>query len=373
MSVDIETQRMALRTAVRELLDDFASDAQVRVAIEVHNGFDEKLWARLLEMGVLELAADEPRIHSDASYLDLVVVFEELGRTLAPVPALSTSAVIRALGGSGASQRDLGQWSADLLSGQRRAAIAVAVDEELQPTSTVRVADRDGSARLTGSLSAVVDADGADVILVLAVGQDGPGLYLVPTDGDGVTVSSTAPFDLTRPVADVSLNEATGLAIDAADEQLSTLLRVCWLLHAAEQVGVAQRALEEAVSYAKLRTQFGRTIGSFQAIKHSCTDMLLHVEGARCLVQAAAASMDGGDAAEAAVNVSLAAAYADETAVDNSQRCMQIHGGIGYTWEHVSHLVMRRAKANTQRFALASSHWQAVTSGLSERAGSGLV
>jgi alkylation response protein AidB-like acyl-CoA dehydrogenase len=186
----------------------------------------------------------------------------------------------------------------------------------------------------------------------------------------GLTVNPISPFDLTRSVADVVLDDAPAVLV-AEGVAVAAVLRLAWLLLAAEQVGVAQRALDTAVSYAKLRTQFGRPIGSFQAIKHSCVDMLVAVEGARQLALDAASALDAAEAAgkpeDAALAVSLAAAYAGEAAVDCTQRCLQIHGGIGFTWEQGAHLGLRKAKADSVLFADATSHWQRVTDELARR------
>jgi alkylation response protein AidB-like acyl-CoA dehydrogenase len=223
---------------------------------------------------------------------------------------------------------------------------------------------------LTGRIAVVPDATGADGLLVLARDGKDVGLFLVPTSGIGVTITPAQPLDLTRPVAEVALDGAAGVAVAGEGTgSVEAVLQLAWLLLAAEQVGVAQRALDAAVSYAKLRTQFGRTIGSFQAIKHSCVDMLVQVEGSRELVRAAAEAMDASDPREARLHVSVAAAYASETAIDCAQRCLQIHGGIGFTWEHGTHLGLRKARADAALFASPAAHWQAVTAALSVQAG----
>ncbi len=340
-----DAERDALRRAVRELLDDLCSEAHVRAAIGDHGGVDDALWSRIAEMGVLELAAPGFRNQEGASLLDLLVVFEELGRFLAPVPALSTAVAICAL--DAADDKQLRWWARDITSGQRRVAVAVTVAEDMvTPRSRASAAGAVGAPTVTARLAAVPDAVGADAILVLARDDEGTGLFLVPTAGAGVS-------RLDRAEAHLIADESSG--------RVAPVLWLAWLLLSAEQVGVAQRALDAAVSYAKIRTQFGRSIGSFQAVKHSCVDMLVQVEGSRELVRAAAAALDAGDPRDAFLQVNLAAAYASETAIDCAQRSLQIYGGIGYTWDNSAHLALRKAKADSVRLCHASAHWQAVT------------
>jgi alkylation response protein AidB-like acyl-CoA dehydrogenase len=362
-----DSERGALRMAVRELLEDLCSEDHVRAAIGDHGRVDDALWNRIAEMGVLELAAPGLRDQEGASLLDLLVVFEELGRFLAPVPALSTAVTICAL--DAAEDKQLRWWARDITSGQRRVAVAVTVAEDMvTPRAQVSAGGAVGAPAVTARLPALPDAVGADAILVLARHDEGTGLFLVPTSGTGVSVTAVEPFDLTRSAADVVLEEAEAYLItDEGSGRVAPVLWLAWLLLSAEQVGVAQRALDAAVSYAKIRTQFGRAIGSFQAVKHSCVDMLVQVQGSRELVRAAAAALDAGEPHEAFLQVNLAAAYASEAAIDCAQRSLQIYGGIGFTWDHGAHLALRKARADSVRLGHASAHWQAVTGELARR------
>lgn len=371
----MESDRAALAAAVTDLLDDLSSDTQVRAAVGEHGGVDEKLWPRLVDMGVLELAAPSFRRQASASLLDLVMVFEALGRFLAPVPALSTAVALCAL--DECADPVLRGWSEDLAAGRKRVALAISVGDDLaSPAAGVTLDETARVRRLSGALGPVADDGAADAVLVLAPGGDRSRLFLVPTAGPHITFAALQAFDLSRPMVEVTLDGAVGIEVSPERADLvPRLLQVAWLLLAAEQVGVAQRALDSAVSYAKLRTQFGRAIGSFQAIKHSCVDMLIQVEGGRELVRAAAAAMDvrdrgakddGGDAIAIAVNVAVA--YMAEAAIDCSQRCLQIHGGIGFTWEHGAHLGLRKARTNAALLSHTSAHWQAVTEGLHRQA-----
>lgn len=349
-----DSERGALRRAVRELLEDLCSEDHVRAAIGDHGVVDDALWNRIAEMGVLELAAPGFRDQEGASLLDLLVVFEELGRFLAPVPALSTAVTICAL--DAAEDRQLRRWARDITSGQRRVAVAVTVAEDMvTPRARASAGGAVGAPTVTARLPALPDAVGADAILVLARHDGGTGLFLVPTSGTGVSVTAVEPFDLTRLAADVVLDMAEAhLIADEGSGRVAPVLWLAWLLLSAEQVGVAQRALDAAVSHAKIRTQFGRAIGSFQAVKHSCVDMLVQVEGSRELVRAAAAALDAWDPHEAFLQVNLAAAYASEAAIDCAQRSLQIYGGIGFTWDHGAHLALRKARATASASATSA-------------------
>ena len=356
-----ETDRAALQSAVRALLADQSSDSRVRAAIAEGAGPDTALWDQVAAMGVLELASATDRRAAGASVLDLVVFFEELGRSLAVVPALSTAVAIAALDGAVAAESAV--WAEGLASGRRRVGVALGVDEDLVTGSGALRAERsDDSFVVHGLTTGVPDAPGADAILTPAATDSGTALFLVPVDPVTVTVAAVPALDLTRPLADVRFDRSAALLVTADADVVARVLLLGQLLQAAEQVGLAQRALDEAVGYAKLRRQFDREIGSFQAIKHSCVDMLVRVEGGRNLVKAAAGALDTDD--DAALHVSLAAAYAGEAAIECAERALQVHGGIGYTWEHVCHLIMRRARSGSVRFGTPTAHWQAVTRGL---------
>jgi alkylation response protein AidB-like acyl-CoA dehydrogenase len=292
-------------------------------------------------------------------------VFEELGYALAPVPALSTVGALTALDLS--STADASAVAADVLAGKTRATVALTGDGAAWGTVFGATASRSSQGwTLTGTLHAVPDLIGVTTAVVIAETPDGPALFAVTAEGPGAVVIARDGLDLTRSVGDLALDGATAtLLVDAARtvEALERIAAVSCTLLAAENAGVAARALDTAVAYAKVRVQFGRQIGSFQAVKHSCVDMLVQVEGARGLVAAAAAALDEDDPA-AALHVATAAAYAAEGAVDCAERCLQIHGGIGYTWEHSAHLLVRRAKSNASRLGQPWEHWERVATEL---------
>ena len=364
MTVDAELtdERAALQRAVRELLADQGSESALRAAID-GSGVNDSLWTRIVGMGVLELAAAGSRQEAGGSWLDLVVVFEELGHALAPAPALPAAVALAVLD---RSDGPAAEWSRSIATGSRRVALALTADDDLAPQASGLALD-DGAGTVSGELAAVAEAATADAVLVVASSSDGAALCLVPLDAPAARVEPIESLDLTRPVAAVSLSAAAAVRVgDGAAAERA--LQVARLLAAAEQTGTARRALEEAVSYAKVRHQFGNPIGSYQAVKHACVDMLMRVEGARCLVEAAALAMDSGKAEEVALHLPIAAAYAAEAATFSAKKSLQVHGGIGFTWEHISHLVLRRAEAAAARFGDIEALWDHAASALEAEA-----
>jgi alkylation response protein AidB-like acyl-CoA dehydrogenase len=360
--------RVDLARTVAELLADLGGEERLREVV-AGDGWDAPLWRRVLDLGVLDLALTANRDTDGGSYADLGVVFEELGRALAPVPALTTVAVATVLDLSGSPAA--GELAEDVVSGRVRAALALPGDGATwgQPTP-LRAESRDGAWTVDGTVELVTDALGVDQLVVLAGTDDGALFFLVPS-GTAVTIEPVKALDLTRPLGSVALTAAPATPLttpDRTDAVLARTLDVCAAMLAAESAGLARRALDAAVDYAKIRVQFDRPIGSFQAVKHSCAEMLLMVEGARCLSDAAAAALDGDDLGAASLAAGVARAHAGETAVECAERCLHLHGGIGFTWEHVAHLVVRRAKSDAVRFGRPAEHWDRVARRLATRA-----
>lgn len=359
-------QRSELQTAVRDMLRDLSDDAHVRAIVDGADGelFDRALWSQLLQMGVLDLALAANR-GDDGGYAELAVVFEELGYALAPVPALSTVGAATALDLSGDAAA--ASIASEALSGASRVALALTGDGASWGTVAVLRAEQAGGCwTVHGTVPAVPDLVGAASAVVVADTPAGPALFVVSLGGAGAQVSAAEALDLTRPVGTLTLDGAAAdllVPAERAPEVLAAVSAVSCLLLAAENTGVAARALETSVSYAKVRMQFGRQIGSFQAVKHSCVDMFVRVEGARSLVEAAAAALDA-NASDAGLHGATAAAYAAEAALECAERTLQVHGGIGFTWEHSAHLLIRRAKSNQGRFGQPWEHWERAASEL---------
>jgi alkylation response protein AidB-like acyl-CoA dehydrogenase len=340
-----------LRTAVREFLAKACDETAVRRAMDA--GYDRGLWARLgEELGVLGLAVPEALGGAGGTLVDQAIVAEECGAALLPGPMLGT------VGLAVPALAALGEDVTAYACGSKTAALVEG------PGITV------SAGALSGEAAQVVDGD-ADVLIVAA--QDGDTTALLLVEGADVTPLST--LDLTRRQARVRFDATPArlLATGAAAERALVAARhTAGALLAAEQVGGAQRLLAMTVAYAGTRLQFGRPIGSFQAVKHRCADMLVRVEHARSAAYHAAwALTDGSDDPDLAVAV--AQAVCSEAYRHVALDTVQLHGGIGFTWEHPAHLYVKRAV--TDAALLGSAEWhreriaQLVLDGASARSG----
>ncbi|MBD9735800.1 acyl-CoA/acyl-ACP dehydrogenase [Streptomyces sp. H28] len=337
----------ALRAAVRDLLTDHCDPAGVIARTESAAPHDLALWKALAQdMGLAGLLVPEELDGQGATHREAAVVLEELGRAVAPVPYL-TSAVV-------ATEALLECGADDLLtqlaSGTVIGALAVALN--VPPGGahrTVRVA----GGLLHGELTAVADAAAADVLLVPA---DDGGLYAV--DATAATVTPQVSLDLTRPVATVSLDGAPGRRLGDAAPAVRRALRAGAGLLASEQLGLADWSLTETVAYLKERKQFNRPVGGFQALKHRLAQLWLEVAGVRAAARNAADALATGEDTDVAVAV--AQAYAAPVAVHAAEEALQLHGGIGMTWEHPVHLRLKRAKADALAHGTAGAHREAL-------------
>ncbi|MGW1540693.1 acyl-CoA dehydrogenase family protein [Streptomyces sp. NPDC002309] len=334
----------ALRAAVRDVLTDHCAVSGVIARTESDAPHDRELWKLLADaMGLAGLLVPEERGGQGASHREVAVVLEELGRAVAPVPYL-TSAVVATealLACAGSSE-----LLARLASGRSVGALAVALDRG--PGAAFPVA-RLEKGLLYGELSAVADATAADVLLVPA---DDGGLYAV--DADAVTVVPQVSLDLTRPVARVVLQGAAGRRLGDAEPAVRRALRAAAGLLASEQLGLAEWALTETVRHLKDRKQFNRPVGGFQALKHRLAQRWLEVVHLRATARAAADALATGEDVD--VSVAVAQAYAAPVAVRAAEEAVQLHGGLGMTWEHPAHLYLKRAKADSLAYGTAGAH-----------------
>ncbi|WP_243793924.1 acyl-CoA dehydrogenase family protein [Saccharopolyspora gloriosae] len=340
-----------LRSAVRRVLRDRCEVSSVLARCESDEPYDLALWRTLAgELGVAALAVPEELGGGGAGVRELAVVAEELGRAVAPVPFLGTVLATAALTAAG---------SADPIAeiGAGTLVTTLAVGLTTAPSAPISPAVRVEGGTLTGTVTAVVDLEVADRVLVPATGPDGTGLYIVDTADSGVGRTPVTPLDLTRRFGTLDLTGAQArlVAADATPVLRRALLTAAGVL-AAEQVGLAQHSLDSTVEYVQTRYQFGRRIGSFQAVKHRLADLWSGVSTARATSRNAADALTGGDAGEAELAVALGQAYCSDLAVLAAEESLQLHGGIGMTWEHPIHLYLGRAKSAQLTFGTPERH-----------------
>ena len=339
-----------LRATVRRFLADRSPESEVRRLMETEPGYDPAVWAVMAnQLGLQGLCVPERFGGLGSGLVEVQIVCEEMGRALLCAPFLSSAvlatAALLATGDEDACARHL----PGLADGSIIATLAVTEESgswRADDVATTAVVDGTGF-RLTGEKLFVLDGVVADLLLVVARTEHGPGLFAVSASADGLRREPMATLDATRKQARITFTgtPATLVGTDGgAAEPLAAALDVGAAALAAEQAGGARRVLEMAVGYAKVREQFGRPIGSFQAIKHKCADMLLEVESATSAAYAAGWAVDE-QSAETGVLACLAKACCSEAYYHCAAENIQVHGGIGFTWEHPAHLYFKRAKS----------------------------
>jgi alkylation response protein AidB-like acyl-CoA dehydrogenase len=358
MSVGYSAEHDQLRRVVREFLSQKSPSRQVRRLMEAGESRDDEVWALLTgQLGLSGIAVPEEYGGSGYGPVELGIVLEEMGRALLVAPYFGTVALAgQALAASGDTEA-MRRWLPGIADGSLTAALAVAEDSGSWDLTDVTaaaepVAEPTGGWAVTGTKLFVVDGDTADLLLVVARAPDGPAVFAVEGGAAGVDRARLDTLDLTRALASVTLQGAPATRVGAdrdATEWLAEVTNLVLAALAAEQIGGAARCLDLAVEYAKVRQQFGRPIGSFQAIKHKCANLLLEVESGRSAVYHASAAV-AGHQPDAALAAALAYAYCSQAFTHAAKECIQIHGGIGYTWEHDAHLYLRRAKSSELLF-----------------------
>ncbi|MFF0970443.1 acyl-CoA dehydrogenase family protein [Streptomyces sp. NPDC003703] len=337
----------ALRAAVRDLLTDHCAAPDVLARTESDTPHDVPLWQTLAAgMGLAGLLVPEELGGQGATHREAAVVLEELGRAVAPVPYL-TSAVV-------ATEALLACGADDLVTALATAASTgvLAVALHTAPGAPHAVV-RHENGTLHGELTAVADAAVADVLLVPA---DDGGLYAV--DAAAATVVPQVPLDLTRPLARVRLDGAAGRRLGDAEPAVRRALRAGAGLLASEQLGLAEWTSTQTVAYLKERKQFNRPVGGFQALKHRLAQLWLETVHLRAAARNAADALARDEDADVAVAV--AQAYAAAVAVHAAEEAVQLHGGIGMTWEHPVHLYLKRAKSDALAYGTAGAHREAL-------------
>ena len=376
----------SLRSSVRDLLASRCPADSVIAMYDGDRSVVAPLWRSLaVDLGLAGLLVPESVGGAGASTREAAVVLDELGRSAAPVPFLTSSVIATAVLGavpvhmngndsprsdsdavpthvddrdqhvSGEAQSvPAARLLAELAAGERTAALAVpfsASPMSFRPAASSR------STGLSGRITSVAGALESDVLLV-PVSASGGGVEVHLVETSEVTVSPAVSLDMSRQLADLSFEDVSSLVVVPArlgEAAVRTALRLGAALLASEQLGIAQWCLDTTVAYLKARRQFGRVVGGFQALKHRLADLYALVEQARAAARYAAATAAAGDP-DQEVAASVAQAYCSDVAVRAAEECVQLHGGIGMTWEHPAHLYLKRAKADQIALGTAGAY-----------------
>jgi alkylation response protein AidB-like acyl-CoA dehydrogenase len=363
MNFSFSEDQILLRNSVRAALDEQCKPAHVRAMMDDERGYSEALWGEMAKLGWLGLPFPEEQGGTGLGLVELCLVLEELGRAAYPGPYFA-SVVLGGLGlqlGGSAAQKE--RWLPAIASGQARASAALLEDAlDWDPASTTTVAAKTSEGwHLSGVKRFVPWAHVADVVLVPARAPEGLSLFLVDPRAAGVALSPQVGIDLTTRWSEMRL---TNVAVGAdalvgqaggAASVLDAVLRRAAVGASAEMLGAARRCLDMSVGYVKVREQFGQPIGSFQAIRHRCAEMLLEVENSHSAVYYAAWALTAG-AEDAAMAASVCKSYVSEAARKVCGDAIQVHGGIGFTWEYDLHLYFKRAKALEPLYGDAAHH-----------------
>lgn len=356
MSEITAEERAAMQESVHRLLGRMNAEADVRRVMETPAGFDDALWAKLVELGVTGLTIPVAQGGLGGTAVELELVMEEAGAALLCAPLLSSlmaAALIEATGDEAAMQRLLPG-----IAGGRIATVALTGESGSWTAAGVTVGAHSHGPRafLDGEASYVLHGQNADLILAVARTADGFGVFEVAADATGLTRSALPTFDRTLRLSKLEFAHTPATRIGKAGwDAVDTMMRLALVALAGEQAGGCRKVLEFTVQYAKTRHQFGRAIGSFQAIKHMASDLLLETESAVSAARAAAQAVANraNDAEEA---VALAAFACADAFSKVTADAVQMHGGIAFTWLHPAHLYLRRARAAAQLFGASPHH-----------------
>ncbi|MEE2679345.1 MAG: acyl-CoA dehydrogenase family protein [Myxococcota bacterium] len=354
MNFGFTEEQELLRKTARDFLEEHAAIQSVRAVMEdPEQSWDPALWERMAQLGWMGLALPEQHGGAGLSLVELCLVLEELGRCLAPVPFLPTVIAATAIDELGdATQRE--SWLPRIAAGEVAATFAVTEERGSDALADLELsARRDGADWvLRGRKLFVPDFAAANLVVVAArMAGGGAGLFVVPTATAGLSGEAMQSMDLLRPLSELVLDdvrvEASGLLGAAAlcEEDFERVLDRARVMVAAEMVGGAEKCLEDSVAYAKERVQFGKPIGVNQAIKHKCADMLFQVESAKSITYYAAWSACAGEA-DAPLAASMAKSFVSDAYRSVTGDNIQIHGGVGFTWEYDCHLYFKRAKSD---------------------------
>jgi alkylation response protein AidB-like acyl-CoA dehydrogenase len=368
MLFEFSDEHEELRRTVRDFLEKESDEKSVRELMASERGYDPTTWSRMAEeLGLVGLIVSEQYGGAGFGMIELAIVAEEMGRVLLCAPYLSSAVLATSALELAADEAARNEILPKLASGESIGTLAFSESANPWDLSAIAMtAEPDGETfRLSGEKNYVLDGHVANEILVAARVDGALGLFRVAENAAGLTREALPPLDPTRKLATLRFANTPAARIASGDvsEALEHALIRTIVALTAEQLGGTQRVLEVATDYAKTRLQFGRPIGSFQAIKHQCADMLVQVEFARSAVYNAAFA-DEEDLEATAAAARMAKSYCSEAYLHAACQNIQIHGGMGFTWEHSAHLYYKRAKASELLFGSPSSHREKMAAAL---------
>lgn len=348
MQFGLSESQQILKNSARKFFASECPIATVRRLIKSDTAYDAALWSKMADQGFTGIIFPEEYGGVGLGTVELILLMEEAGRALLPGPFFSTIALAGAVLNAVATPEQKRRYLAPICRGEKRSTVAMLEASASWDPADARIAVMNG--RLTGEKLFVADAAVADSIVVVARN----GVFVVDTKSAGIRISPMSGMDLTRKLYSVQFHDTPNEKLGNG-AGLAKALDVATASLVAEMVGGMQRTLEITVEYAKTRKQFGKPIGTFQAVQHQCADMYLETESSRSATYYAAGALEE-DAPDAAVAVSIAKMYASDACRTVGNRGIQIHGGMGFTWENDLHLYYRRAKASETALGDATFH-----------------
>jgi alkylation response protein AidB-like acyl-CoA dehydrogenase len=381
MDFDFTQEQVMLRTLTREFLTRESTPRSVRVLMDDVRGFSDATWQQVSEMGLPGLTIDAGYGGQGLGMVELALVLEEMGRAAFPSPFFATTVLAATAIAAGRQENQMARHLPDIANGRTKATLAL-VENVLSwaPSGVQMTAERRGNEFvLRGTKRFVPFANVADLILVVARtadGADGTSVFAVSRDTQGITETPNTEMDHTTRTSTLKFSDVTVSADDIIGEVnkgwdvIGPTLQRAAVGAAAEMLGAARRCMEMSVEYAKVRQQFGQPIGTFQAIKHACAEMLLEVENAHAATYFAAWAFDAGSP-EAALAASSAKAYVGDASRKVCGSSIQVHGGIGFTWEYDLHLYVKRAKHFEPLYGDADFHREQAVKLLLDRSAAG--
>jgi alkylation response protein AidB-like acyl-CoA dehydrogenase len=354
MQFGLSESQEFLKDSARKFFAGECPSTEMRRLMETDTAYDAALWSKLTDQGYTGIIFPEEYGGVGLGKVELMLLMEETGRALLPGPFFSTVVLAGSVLDVVATPAQKKQYLAPICHGKVRSTVAILEASASWNPGDVQLAATNG--KLTGKKFFVLDAAVADFVLVVARN----GVFVVDSKARGLKISPMSGMDLTRKLYVVEFSDTPAEQISASSG-LARAFDIATAALAAELVGGMQRTLDITVEYAKTRKQFGKPIGMFQAVQHQCADMYLETESSRSAVYYAGWALEEVSP-DAATAVSIAKMYASDAARTVGNRGIQIHGGMGFTWENDVHLYYRRAKASETAFGDATFHRERIAS-----------